>query len=122
MVRSGLVDLHTHSIHSDGSDSPTVIVEKALARGLSALALTDHDSVDGLSEARARAEGTGLEILAGVELSASLNSTEIHLLGYLVDDHDAEFRAALVRFREARLLRAHAMLERLEELGLPVSW
>jgi predicted metal-dependent phosphoesterase TrpH len=122
MAAAGTVDLHTHSIHSDGTWTPTQIVEKALARGLSALALTDHDSVDGLDEARSRASGTELEIVAGVELSAYDGSVEVHVLGYFVDDHDAEFRQALMQFREQRLLRAHAILERLEELGLDLSW
>jgi predicted metal-dependent phosphoesterase TrpH len=122
MTATGTVDLHTHSIHSDGTWTPTQIVEKALARGLSAIALSDHDSVDGLDEARSRAAGTALEIVSGVELSAYDGSVEVHVLGYFVDDHDAEFRQALMQFREQRLLRAHAILERLEELGFELSW
>ena len=121
-VNPGIADLHTHSLHSDGTHTPTMIVERALTKGLSALALTDHDSVDGLDEARARADGTGLEIVAGVELSAHDGSAEVHVLGLFVDDHDAEFRQSLVSFREQRLLRAHAILERLEELGFDLSW
>ncbi len=119
---TGGADLHTHSLHSDGTMTPTMIVERALQKGLGALALTDHDSVDGLEEARARADGTGLEIIAGVELSAHDGAVEVHMLGLYVDDHDAEFRQALVSFREQRLLRAHAILERLEELGFDLSW
>ena len=119
---AGTVDLHTHSIHSDGTWTPTQVVERALARGLSAIALTDHDSVDGLDEARSRAAGTSLEIVPGVELSAFDGSVEVHVLGYYVDDHDAEFRLSLQQFREQRLLRAHAILERLEELGFDLSW
>src|SRR5438105_3311114 len=115
-------DLHTHSHHSDGSFSPTEVVERALARGLAGIALTDHDSVEGLEEARARAAGTGLEILAGCELSAMEGSVEVHVLGYLVDDQEPGFRAALAGFREARLGRARAMLERLAALGAPVCW
>jgi len=121
-VTLGPADLHSHSLHSDGTQTPTAIVERALSKGLSALALTDHDSVDGLDEARARAEGTGLEIISGVELSAHDGSCEVHVLGLYVDDHDAEFRQALVTFREQRLLRAHAILGRLEELGFDLSW
>jgi predicted metal-dependent phosphoesterase TrpH len=118
----GVADLHTHSLHSDGTHTPTAIVERALSKGLTALALTDHDSVDGLDEARARADGTRLEIIPGVELSAHDGSCEVHVLGLYVDDHDAEFRQTLVTFREQRLLRAHAILERLEELGFDLSW
>lgn len=118
----GTVDLHTHSVHSDGTWTATQVVERALARGLSAIALTDHDSVDGLDEARSRAAGTGLEIIPGVELSAHDGAVEVHVLGYYVDDHDAEFRLSLQQFREQRLLRAHAILERLETLGYDVSW
>lgn len=118
----GTADLHTHSLHSDGTHTPTAIVERALSKGLSALALTDHDSVDGLDEARARADGTRLEIIPGVELSAHDGACEVHVLGLYVDDHDAEFRQTLVTFREQRLLRAHGILERLEELGFDLSW
>jgi len=121
-VDAARADLHLHSYYSDGTLTPTGIVERALARGLTAIALTDHDSVDGLEEARARAEGTGLEVIAGVELSAHDGGVEVHMLGYFVDDHDAEFRQALVGFREQRLLRAHAILERLEEIGFELSW
>ena len=121
-MATGTVDLHTHSIHSDGTWTPTQVVERALSRGLSGLALTDHDSVDGLDEARSRAAGTGLEIIPGVELSAFDGSVEVHVLGYFVDDHDAEFRLSLQQFREQRLLRAHAILERLEQLGFELSW
>jgi predicted metal-dependent phosphoesterase TrpH len=121
-VVRGTVDLHTHSIHSDGTWTPTQVVERALARGLSAIALTDHDSVDGLDEARSRASGTPLEIVPGVELSAHDGAVEVHVLGFFVDDHDAEFRLSLQQFREQRLLRAHAILERLEELGFDLSW
>ena len=121
-MATGTVDLHTHSFHSDGTWSPTEVVERALSRGLAAIALTDHDSVDGLDEARSRASGTGLEIIPGVELSAHDGSVEVHVLGYFVDDHDAEFRLSLQQFREQRLLRAHAILERLEELGYDLSW
>jgi predicted metal-dependent phosphoesterase TrpH len=121
-MTQGAADLHTHSLHSDGTHTPTMIVERALHRGLAALALTDHDSVDGLDEARARAEGTGLEVISGVELSAHDGSIEVHVLGLYVDDHDSEFRQALVTFREQRLLRAHAILGRLEELGYDLSW
>ena len=121
-MTQGPADLHSHSLHSDGTQTPTAIVERALTKGLSALALTDHDSVDGLDEARARAEGTGLEIISGVELSAHDGQCEVHVLGLYVDDHDTEFRQALVTFREQRLLRAHAILGRLEELGFDLSW
>ncbi len=121
-MAAGTVDLHTHSFHSDGTWSPTELVERALSRGLAALALTDHDSVDGLDEARSRASGTGLEVIAGVELSAHDGSVEVHVLGYFVDDHDSEFRLSLQQFREQRLLRAHSILERLEELGYDLSW
>lgn len=121
-MAAGTVDLHTHTFHSDGTWSPTEVVERALSGRLAAVALTDHDSVDGLDEARSRASGTGLEVIAGVELSAHDGSVEVHVLGYFVDDHDAEFRLSLQQFREQRLLRAHSILERLEELGYDLSW
>lgn len=117
----GTVDLHMHSTHSDGQHAPAELVPMALAAGVSAIALTDHDEVSGLPELRKAAEGTGLEVIGGVELSASSEKSDLHILGYFIDDTDPAFRAALSIFRDGRLRRAEAIVAKLNELGLEIT-
>src|SRR5207253_1011448 len=76
------VDLHMHSLHSDGSDAPSELVRQALKTRLKAIAITDHDTITGVPEARVAARGMGLEIVPGVELSASDDRSDVHLLLY----------------------------------------
>jgi 3',5'-nucleoside bisphosphate phosphatase len=114
-------DLHTHSLWSDGTEPPAQVVEHALDRELSALALTDHDTLEGLPEARARAQGTNLRVISGVELSSAEHGAEVHVLGYFLDETPGELTAALARFREVRRERARLMLERLSSMGMPLS-
>ena len=115
------VDLHAHTLFSDGLLTPEAVVARALERSLAALAITDHDSVEGLERARAAA-GSALELVPGIEVSSSLDGTELHLLGYYLDPEDGALLEALARFREERLGRALAMAERLRELGAPVDF
>ena len=114
-------DLHTHSTWSDGVESATRVVEHALDKGLAALALTDHDTLKGIPEARARAESTDLEIISGVELSTSDGHHEIHILGYFFDENASEIVESLEKFRAIRRDRAREMIERLGELGMPLD-
>ncbi|HKA23835.1 MAG TPA: PHP domain-containing protein [Candidatus Eisenbacteria bacterium] len=120
-ARPPTCDLHSHSLWSDGTESPAQVVEHALARELSALALTDHDTLEGIPEARSRAQGTSLRIISGVELSSAEHGAEVHVLGYFLDENLDELTAALARFREVRRERARLMLERLSSLGMPLS-
>lgn len=115
----GTVDLHAHSTASDGVLAPAAVVAAAQEVGLAALALTDHDSVAGLAEARAAGAAAGLRIVAGVELSAHLEREEIHLLALHVDD-DAMIADELARFRDDRVARAEQMVTRLRALGVEV--
>lgn len=119
--RAPTCDLHSHSLCSDGTYTPSQVVEHALDRGLSALALTDHDTVDGLPEARERAAGTSLRIVPGIEISTSHGGTEVHVLAYFVDETTSELVAALNHFRVVRRDRARAILDRLKGLGMPLS-
>ncbi|MCK4775401.1 MAG: PHP domain-containing protein, partial [Candidatus Krumholzibacteria bacterium] len=89
------IDLHMHSTFSDGFKSPTTLVEMAAAKKLVAISLTDHDSVDGLSEAIRAGGEHGVEVVAGVELSCEYRGRDLHVLGYGVDPHDDAFRSAL---------------------------
>ena len=116
-VRGGRrVDLHTHTQFSDGLLSPEEVVALAIDRQLAALAITDHDSLEGLPRARAAA-GSALELVPGIEMSSALEGVDLHILGYYVDPEHAELRERLVRFREERLDRALAIVERLRLLG-----
>ena len=116
-------DLHLHTTFSDGTLTPTRIVELCAESGLRYAAITDHDSTEGVDEAlRAARRFPELEIIVGVELSTDVQDAEIHLLGYFVDHKQEEFQGALGTFREGREGRARRMVERLGEMGLPVSW
>lgn len=114
------VDLHSHSTASDGSATPTALVGAAREAGLSAIALTDHDSVAGLREAMSVAAGSDLRVVPGVELSAVDASGETHLLGLHLTNLEA-IDAELVALREMRRTRAERMVQRLSALGVPVT-
>lgn len=118
----GNVDLHIHTVASDGALTPLQVVEEAGAKGLTAIAITDHDTTAGIDEALRAAEGTALEVIPGIELSADQGSEEIHILGYYVDHHDAPLQKKLDVLRRARRKRARRMVEKLAALGVPVRW
>jgi predicted metal-dependent phosphoesterase TrpH len=97
-------------------------VDRAAGQGLEVLAITDHDTTEGVPEALAASQALGLTVVPGVEISTIQGATEIHLLGYFVDLEDSELQALLARTREARRQRAKEMLDRLARFGLPVGW
>lgn len=115
------IDLHVHSTFSDGIHSPTKLVEIAVSKGLSALALSDHDSLDGFDELQAAAAEKGLEVISGVELSCEHNGRDLHILGYGVDTHDAGLQGLLKEFRDTRERRGIKIVEKLAELGIKVD-
>lgn len=114
-------DLHTHSTYSDGTEPPADVMRRAAAAGLDVIGLTDHDTVAGHREA-AEALPAGLTLLPGVELSCRLRGHSVHLLGYLFDTANDELAGEMAEIRESRLHRARAMIDRLTELGAPVTW
>jgi predicted metal-dependent phosphoesterase TrpH len=116
-----VIDLHTHSTVSDGSDPPERIPELAHAAGCRAVALTDHDRVDGLAAAAARAEELGVELVRGVEISCEHKGT-MHLLVYFLPPGEGPLQAELVRLQEARDSRNQRIASVLEGLGLPVTY
>ncbi|HZA26350.1 MAG TPA: PHP domain-containing protein [Actinomycetota bacterium] len=118
--RSQKIDLHTHTVYSDGTFTPAQSVELALERGLTALSISDHDSTEGLPEALRAAEGTGLEIVPGVEFSTIHEHGGVHMLTYWPDVADREFQAELQRLREDRYQRGERMVRKLQDLGYPV--
>src|SRR6185437_379232 len=111
------VDLHTHSTASDGSRAPGDVVREAKRIGLSAIALTDHDTVDGLPEATRVGMETGVRIVPGIELSAVEGDTETHILGLHLS-HTHELGSELASLRMMRLTRAERIVARLNELGV----
>jgi 3',5'-nucleoside bisphosphate phosphatase len=113
--------MHSHSTASDGTCPPADVMERARAAGLDVIALTDHDTLAGLEEAR-RALPPGLTLVPGMELSCRLEGHSVHLLGYLFAPGDQELAMECAKIRESRLHRAQAMVERLAELGAPVTW
>jgi len=115
------IDLHAHSTASDGSFSPTQLVEAAHRLGLKALAVTDHDTLGGLDEARAAARRVGLDLVAGVELSVEDDGGRFHLLGYGFDPANAALAETLTTLRRSRAARNDLMAARMAELGLPVT-
>jgi predicted metal-dependent phosphoesterase TrpH len=116
------IDLHAHTTFSDGTFTPAELVELALERGLTTLAVTDHDSTEGLSEAFQAADETGLEIVPGTELSTVWDGQGVHVLAYWPDLEHREFQAELRRLRDDRFTRGERMVERLRELGHPVTF
>lgn len=120
---SAVVDLHLHTLASDGRLTPTELVRLAVRQGLETVAVTDHDTTDGLAEAfEAAKEFPSLRIIPGIELSADVPGDEVHVLGYFINPDDTELQAELVRFREGRVDRARTMVEKLGRLGINIEW
>ncbi len=115
------IDLHAHTTASDGSFTPTELVEAAHGLGLGALAVTDHDTLAGLGEARAAAQRVGLDLVAGVELSVEDDGGRFHLLGYGFDPANAALAETLTTLRRSRAARNDLMAARMSEMGLPVT-
>jgi 3',5'-nucleoside bisphosphate phosphatase len=116
-----LVDLHTHTIASDGLVTPEVLVHEAFQRGIAILSVTDHDSTDSVAAATATGEHVGVRVVPGVELSATSSAGDLHLLGYFIDPEGDELQSHLIDYREARNVRARKMIARLQESGVPIS-
>lgn len=119
----GKIDLHIHSTISDGRFSPGEVVRKAAERGLTFMALADHDSVDGIAAALAAAKSfPDLKVIPAVEISTDVPSGEVHILGYFIDYTSHKLREALVRFRNSREMRAQRMVVKLSALGIHIEW
>ncbi len=115
------IDLHTHSDKSDGSMSPAEVVRAAKDAGLAAIALSDHDTTEGIAEAVAEGERIGVEVVPAIELSAA-SSTETHILGYFIDPKNRALAEKIGYIREVRVRREREICEKLTEIGLPVSF
>ncbi|MGE5553877.1 MAG: PHP domain-containing protein [Betaproteobacteria bacterium] len=117
------IDLHTHTTASDGSDTPADLVRKAGRQGLVAVAVTDHDTVDGLEEALAAGEAAHApEVIPGIELTTDTTRCEVHILGLYLRHPHQPLLARLDKVREARLARAREMVRKLQDRGIPLAW
>jgi predicted metal-dependent phosphoesterase TrpH len=116
------IDLHTHSNRSDGTFEPAEMVRLAAERALDVVALTDHDTTDGLAEALATGSVVGVEVVPGVEFSAEFDGNSVHVLCYWMDTQDAALQLELRRLREDRFRRGELMVGKLQDLGLPVAF
>lgn len=116
-----MIDLHTHTTASDGSYSPTKLLELAKNAGVEALALTDHDTVAGLAEARQAASRVEIEFVDGVELACASAKGTLHMLGYFIDPRSKALSELLKELIESRQVRNPKILARLNELGYPLG-
>ncbi len=116
-----MIDLHTHSTESDGTLTPQELMQLASDIGLSAIALTDHDTVGGLSKAKPVAESLGIELVPGIELSTDYNGTEVHMLGFYIDDTNPAFLKKLQEFIDSRNLRNEKMAFLLQKEGFSIT-
>lgn len=114
-------DLHSHTLCSDGELTPHALVELASQQGVTVLALSDHDTVEGIPEAQEAGRRYGVEVIPAIELSAAHGNREYHILGYFVRDPEV-LQPVLHEICESRRTRARRMVERLCELGAPVEW
>lgn len=115
------VDLHTHTTASDGVCTPTDNVRLARQAGLVAVAITDHDTVSGIDEARQEGDRIGIKVVPGVEISTVDRGIDVHILGYYMDDKDPVFNERLIQLRDTRNIRNDLILSRLSELGISIT-
>jgi predicted metal-dependent phosphoesterase TrpH len=113
-----LVDLHCHSTLSDGTLTVTELIELAVRRKLSALAITDHDNIDAFAAGTPQAQTVGLDLLPGVEISSYDGESDVHILGYFFDPTNLALNQTLERIKRRRMLRAKAMVRKLNKLGM----
>jgi len=118
---AALADLHTHTTHSDGHLPPLELVRKAKDLGISVLGITDHDTVGALDEAIEAGKTLGVEVIPGMELSASSPEGEIHVLGYFMDYHSPALTGALTIFRQKRIERIERIVGKLNRMKIPLT-
>ena len=116
-------DFHTHSTASDGVLTPTALVELVAGQGVEYHALTDHDSTEGIAEARKAAAGrANYKLIPGVEMGTDIEGAEVHMLGLFLDPDDGELQQALRKLREGRVGRGFGIVEKLRAMGIMIEW
>jgi predicted metal-dependent phosphoesterase TrpH len=118
---AGKADLHMHTVHSDGTLTTRALMERAQRVGLTTISITDHDNVSAVAEAMALSAEFGIEVIAGTELSAAWGESEIHILGYFFDHTHEGLLDYLSLYRNERLKRAERIVEKLNEINIPLS-
>jgi len=118
----GFVDLHTHSRCSDGTLTPNELVEYSIEKGLSAVALTDHDTVDGLDELMEYAKGKPIEVIPGIEYSTEYNNRDVHIVGLFIDHKAPVFLEYLTRFQQSRTDRNYKLCANLRSAGIDITY
>jgi 3',5'-nucleoside bisphosphate phosphatase len=121
-MSAGIIDLHTHTTHSDGSASPEELIARASAKGARSIAITDHDTVGAFAEARVAADRCDIEFVPGIEISAEFSPGTMHILGYFVDDESAPLKEKLATLKNAREKRNPEIALRLQSLGFDISY
>ena len=116
-----MVDFHIHTTFSDGSFTPEEVVKMAQERALEAIAITDHDSVEGIERARTACLNAGIEFVPGIEFSTDYLGKEVHILGYFINEKDEEFKTILKNMQEERGRRTEKIVKRLNELNIKIS-
>lgn len=111
-------DLHIHTHYSDGTQSPKEVVDDAIAAGLNCIAITDHDTLEGVKPAQLAAQDTELEVISGIELSSESGNKDIHVLGYLIDPEQSVLKERITVIQQTRVERIQQMIEKLNELGV----
>lgn len=115
-------DLHTHTTFSDGTYTPRQLVEYAVQKGLSAVAITDHDTLKGLEEAEYYGKRAGIEVIPGIEVSAQYEDTELHIVGLFVDRYNSRFNNILDETAKRRIYRNKLIVERLNNMGIDIEY
>lgn len=118
----GYIDLHVHSIRSDGSFTPKELVDYAVKKGLKAMALTDHDTIDGLDEMLEYAKDKPIEIIPGIEYSTEYNGRDVHIVGLFIDYKAPVFQDYLERFQQSRTDRNHKLCANLQQAGIDITY
>ena len=118
MENQKIIDLHTHSVFSDGVLTPEALAERAKAKNVAVWALTDHDTLDGIPRARAAAQNHGIEFVAGVEVSSIFNGVSVHIVGLNVDCANETLKNGVLSIRQTRFARAQKMAESLAKVGI----
>ncbi|MGL4642439.1 PHP domain-containing protein [Cetobacterium sp.] len=114
-------DLHTHTTYSDGTFTVEELLKRAKYTGLAGIAITDHDTMEGISEARIIAKNLDLDFISGIEFSCSYDGYEIHILGYLLDEKSEKLSSKLIELKKARSNRNEKIVKRLNSLGLKIT-
>ena len=114
------IDLHP--VASDGTDEPAKLVALAKQRGLTAIAVTDHDTIGGIAEACRVSDDYGVEVIPGIEISAEFAGREVHVLGYFIDVHDSGLREMMEQFQNARTDRVYHMVEKMKRDDVPITF